>query len=370
MKNLLSRLLAQDTIGRLTLGVLVLAVAFCALSNLLFSEASFFRVSDYSIALLGKYIALALFALSLDLLWGYLGVLSLGHGAFFALGAYAFAAYLMRQIGDRGVYGNPVLPDFMVFMNYRELPWFWFGFDNPFYAVLMVLLVPGTLAFVFGFLAFKSKVTGVYLSIITQALTFVLWLAFALNDIGFGGSNGLTDFKDIFGFDLQSPFVRVALMVSSFAALAIGYAICRFIARSKLGRIVVSIRDSESRVGFLGYQTARYKLFIFVVAALLAGVAGALYAPQVGIINPDRFSTLASIEIVVCVAVGGRGTLYGAIIGAFAVNFASTYFTSALAEYWLYALGGLFVLSTLFLPKGIAGALERLTPIVKARFAR
>jgi urea transport system permease protein len=348
-------LFKRDRGGFITLGALFVIVVVISAANLLISPDSIFHITGYTVTLVGKYLAFALLALSLDLLWGYLGVLSLGHGAFFALGGYAFAMYLMRQIGDRGVYGDPVLPDFMVFMNYKELPWFWLGFDNAFFAVAMTIAVPGILAFIFGFLAFKSKVTGVYLSIITQALTFALWQAFSLNDLGFGGSNGLTDFKDIFGFDLQSSYTRAALLWASFFALIVSYAICRFIINSKLGCVVAAIRDGESRVGFFGYRVAGYKLFIFVVAAILAGVAGALYVPQVGIINPDRFSTLTSIELIVWVAIGGRGSLWGAIVGAFVVNYASSYFTSALADYWLYALGGLFVLSTLFLPKGIAG---------------
>jgi urea transport system permease protein len=337
------------------------AVVFVVIaSNLLIPQTSALHISTSTVMLIGKYLTFALLALSLDLLWGYLGVLSLGHGAFFALGGYAFGMYLTRQIGDRGVYGNEILPDFMVFMNYDELPWFWYGFDNPIFAVLMVFLVPGVLAFLFGFFAFKSKVTGVYLSIITPALTFALSQLFLINDIGLGGSNGLTDFKDIFGFTLQSPYTRAALLAASFFALLIGYAICRAIICSKLGKIVISIKESESRVRFLGYKTVRFKLFVFVVSALLAAIAGALYVPQAGIINPDRFSTLASIELVVWVAIGGRGTLYGAVVGALIVNCANTYFTSAFAEYWLYFLGALFILSTLFMPKGVTGLFEKI----------
>jgi urea transport system permease protein len=298
--------------------------------------------------------------LALDLVWGYLGILSLGHGAFFALGGYAWAMYLMREIGDRGVYGNPELPDFMVFMNLQELPWFWYGFDNPLFAFFMVMFVPGLLAFVFGWLAFRSRVTGVYLSIITQALTYALMLAFFRNDMGFGGNNGLTDFKDILGFSLQEDSTRIALLIISFLALVGGYLIARYIMNSRLGRVSMAIRDGESRVRFLGYRVDHFKLFIFVVSAMMAGVAGALYVPQVGIINPGVFSPLFSIELVIWVAIGGRGTLYGAIIGAFVVNYASTYFTSAFPEIWLYFLGGLFVLVTLFLPKGIVGLIQKI----------
>ncbi len=305
--------------------------------------------------LLGKYLCYALLAVSVDLIWGYCGILSLGHGAFFALGGYAMGMYLMRQIGDRGVYANPDLPDFMVFLNWTELPWYWFGFDQFWFAMVMVLAVPGILAFVFGALAFRSRVTGVYLSIITQALTYALMLAFFRNDMGFGGNNGLTDFKDILGFDLQADSTRAALFFASGIALILGYLISRFIVTSKLGRVLVAIRDSESRARFLGYRVEWYKLFVFVVSAMLAGVAGALYVPQVGIINPGEFAPINSIEMIIWVAVGGRGTLFGAVIGAVLVNYAKTYFTGAFAELWLFMLGGLFVLTTLYLPKGVVG---------------
>lgn len=354
-KSIILRILENDKGGKVvlsSLSVVVFVVAFC---NLFIPESSVFHISTFTVTILGKYLAFALLALALDLVWGYLGILSLGHGAFFALGGYAFAMYLMRQIGDRGVYGNAELPDFMVFMNLKELPWFWYGFDNPVFAILMVMIVPAILAFVFGWFAFRSRVTGVYLSIITQALTYALMLAFFRNDMGFGGNNGLTDFKDILGFDLSADTTRVALLIITFFALVLGYLICRFIINSRLGRVVISIRDAESRVRFLGYKVEQYKLFIFVVSAVLAGIAGALYVPQVAIINPNVFSPLFSIELVIWVAIGGRGTLYGAIIGAIVVSLASTYFTSALPEVWLYALGGLFVVVTLYLPKGIVG---------------
>lgn len=354
-KSIILRILENDKGGKIvlsSLSVVVFVVAFC---NLFIPESSIFHISTFTVTILGKYLAFALLALALDLVWGYLGILSLGHGAFFALGGYAFAMYLMRQIGDRGVYGNAELPDFMVFMNLKELPWFWYGFDNPVFAILMVMIVPAILAFVFGWFAFRSRVTGVYLSIITQALTYALMLAFFRNDMGFGGNNGLTDFKDILGFDLSADSTRVGLLIITFFALVLGYLICRFIINSRLGRVVISIRDAESRVRFLGYKVEQYKLFIFVVSAVLAGIAGALYVPQVAIINPNVFSPLFSIELVIWVAIGGRGTLYGAIIGAIVVSLASTYFTSALPEVWLYALGGLFVVVTLYLPKGIVG---------------
>ena len=354
-KSIILKILEKDKGGKIVLSSLFVIVTLVSILNLLVPQSSVFHVSTFTVTLLGKYLAFALLALALDLVWGYLGVLSLGHGAFFALGGYAMGMYLMRQIGDRGVYGNTELPDFMVFMNLQELPWFWYGFDNPLFAFLMVMSVPAILAFIFGWLAFKSRVTGVYLSIITQALTYALMLAFFRNDMGFGGNNGLTDFKDILGFDLQSDGTRIGLLIISYFALLGGYLLCRFIMNSRLGRVVISIRDAESRVRFIGYQVEQFKLFIFVVSAILAAIAGALYVPQVGIINPGVFSPLFSIELVIWVAVGGRGTLYGAIIGAIIVNFASSYFTSALPEVWLYALGGLFVLVTLYLPKGVVG---------------
>lgn len=349
------RLLEKDPGGKLTISLLIIMAIYVTIANLIIPESSIFHISAYGVTLLGKYLSFALLALSLDLVWGYLGILSLGHGAFFALGGYAMGMYLMRQIGDRGVYGNPVLPDFMIFLNYEELPWFWLGFDNFGFAMLMVAFIPALLAFFFGWLAFRSRVTGVYLSIITQALTFALMLAFFRNDMGFGGNNGLTDFKDILGFNLQEDSTRIGLFLASVATLILGYLISRAIILSKLGRVVTAVRDSESRVRFIGYRIENFKLFIFMVSAVMAGVAGALYVPQVGIINPELFSPLFSIELIIWVAIGGRNTLYGAIIGAFIVNYAKTYFTGAWPEAWLYALGALFVLVTLFLPKGIAG---------------
>ena len=263
--------------------------------------------------------------------------------------------YLMRQIGTRGVYGNPVLPDFMVFLNYPELPWFWYGFDNFAFAMVWVLLAPGLLAFVFGWFAFRSRVTGVYLSIISQAMVFALMLAFFRNDMGFGGNNGLTDFKDILGFDIQADSTRNALFLASAIALGIGYLVCHAVTTSKLGRIVVAVRDAEARTRFLGYRVERYKLFVWTLSACMAGVAGALYVPQVGIINPGEFAPAKSIEMAIWVAVGGRGTLVGAVVGAFAVNGARSYFTGAAPEIWLFFLGGLFIVVTLFMPHGIVG---------------
>ena len=326
------------------------------LLNLLVPPDSPFHVPTYLVALWGKYACYALLALSIDLIWGYCGILSLGHGAFFALGGYAMGMYLMRQIGTRGVYADPILPDFMVFLNWKELPFFWYGFQHFPYALLMVLLVPGALAFIFGWFAFRSRVTGVYLSIITQAMTFALLLAFFRNDFGFGGNNGLTDFKDILGFNVQAQETRAALYAASCVVLGIGFLICRALVTSKYGKVLVAIRDAEARTRFLGYRVESYKLFVFTLSACIAGIAGALYVPQVGIINPSEFSPANSIEAVIWVAVGGRGTLSGAIIGAVLVNYAKTYFTSGfLAPYWLFLLGLLFVLVTLLLPRGIVG---------------
>ena len=331
------------------------------LSNLLLPEGSMFQVPTYLVALWGKYACYAILALSIDLIWGYCGILSLGHGAFFALGGYAMGMYLMRQIGSRGVYGNPVLPDFMVFLNWQNLPWYWYGFDRFWFACLMVALVPGLLAFCFGWLAFRSRVTGVYLSIITQAMTYALLLAFFRNDFGFGGNNGLTDFKDILGFNVQADGTRAALFALSCLALVVGFLICRAVVTSKLGKVLVAVRDAESRTRFLGYRVESYKLFVFTLSACMAGVAGALYVPQVGIINPSEFAPGNSIEAVIWVAVGGRGTLVGAALGAIVVNWGKTTFTSGvLAPYWLFVLGSLFVLVTLLLPRGIVGTWRHL----------
>lgn len=322
-------------------------------------DSSALSVSGYTMTLIGKYLTYALLAVAVDLAWGFCGILSLGHAAFFALGGYAMGMYLMRQVGTRGVYGDPLLPDFMVFLNWTELPWFWSGFDMFWFAAAMVIVAPGLLAMVFGWLAFRSRVTGVYLSIITQALTYALMLAFFRNDMGFGGNNGLTDFKDILGVSINSPATRISLFVASCIALALGYLACRYITLSRAGRVVQAIRDAETRTRFLGYRVETYKLWVFAFSAVLAGIAGALYVPQVGIINPSEFQPINSIEVVIWVAVGGRGTLYGAAAGALIVNYAKSYFTAALPEYWLYALGALFVLVTLFLPQGVTGLSAR-----------
>jgi len=321
--------------------IVVLAIGIIVpLCNLVFPPSSALHVPTYLVALFGKYMCYALLALSIDLIWGYCGILSLGHGAFFALGGYAMGMYLMRQIGTRGVYAHPILPDFMVFLNWPELPVYWYGFQYFPYALFMIVLVPGALAFVFGWFAFRSRVTGVYLSIITQAMTYALMLGFFRNNFGFGGNNGLTDFKDILGFNVQAAGTRAALFAISCLALVIGFLICRGIIASKFGKVLVAIRDAEARVRFLGYRVESYKLFVFTLSACMAGIAGALYVPQVGIINPSEFSPANSIEAVLWVAVGGRGTLIGAVIGAIVVNYAKTFFTSGtLVPYWL--MGGL-----------------------------
>jgi urea transport system permease protein len=354
MSHILTRSL--DRGATIFLAIVATVGVLLPLSNLLLPDTSMLHVPTYLMTLFGKYVCYAVLALSIDLIWGYCGILSLGHGAFFALGGYAMGMYLMRQIGPRGVYADPMLPDFMVFLNWKSLPWYWQGFDMFWFAALMVVLVPGLLAFCFGWLAFRSRVTGVYLSIITQAMTYALLLGFFRNDFGFGGNNGLTDFKDILGFNVQAEGTRAALFALSCLALAVSFLICRAVVGSKLGKVLIAIRDAESRTRFLGYRVESYKLFVFTLSACIAGVAGALYVPQVGIINPSEFAPGNSIEAVIWVAVGGRGTLIGAALGAVAVNYAKTAFTSgALAPYWLFMLGALFVLVTLLLPKGIVG---------------
>jgi urea transport system permease protein len=351
--------------------IVVAAIAVAVpIFNLAVPQSSALHLPTYLVALFGKYICYAILALSIDLIWGYCGILSLGHGAFFALGGYAMGMYMMRQIGTRGVYANPILPDFMVFLNWKELPVYWYGFQHFPYAALMVVLVPGALAFVFGWFAFRSRVTGVYLSIITQALTYALMLGFFRNNFGFGGNNGLTDFKDLLGFNVQAETTRNFLFSLSCAALMIGFLVCRAVVTSKLGKVLIAIRDAESRTRFLGYRVESYKVFVFTLSACMAGIAGALYVPQVGIINPGEFAPGNSIEAVIWVAVGGRGTLAGAALGAVVVNYAKTYFTSGiLAPYWLFMLGGLFIGVTLLLPRGIVGSLHHWTALRRARIA-
>ncbi len=359
--------LRNDKGGKAFVSILLVAMFIVPALNLLVPADSTFHVQTYTVTLLGKYLSYAMLAIALDLVWGFCGILSLGHAAFFALGGYSMGMYLMRQIGERGVYGNANLPDFMVFLNWTELPWYWQGFDMFWFAMLMVIVVPGLLALVFGWLAFRARVTGVYLSIITQALTYALLLAFFMNELGFGGNNGLTDFKDILGYDLQADSTRAALFFISALFLVLTYLLSRFVITSKLGRVVVAIRDAEDRTRFIGYKVESFKLWIFVLSAMIAGVAGALFVPQVGIINPGEFSPLNSIELVVWVAIGGRATLYGAALGAVAVNYSKSYLTAAFPEIWLFALGGLFLIVTIFMPKGIVGVWNQLRSKLKQR---
>jgi urea transport system permease protein len=325
--------------------------------RLLVSERSFLHVSDYHVLLLGKIMCYAMVALALDLIWGYAGILSLGHGLFFALGGYAMGMYLMREIGTEGAY-HSFLPDFMVFLDWKEFPWYWAGTEYFSLAVLKVLLVPGLLAYVFGWFAFRSRIRGVYFSIITQALTFAFMLLFFRNDTGFGGNNGFTDFKRVLGFSLAHPGTKVAVFAVTGLFLIVMLLLCRFIVTSKFGRVLTAIRDAESRIMFSGYNTRDYKLFVWTLSAVLCGIAGALYVPQVGIINPSEMSPANSIEIAIWVAVGGRGTLLGGLVGAGLVNGAKSWLTVTWPDFWLFFLGALFIIVTLFLPKGVVGSIS------------
>ena len=344
----------------LTFGLLFAAIALIPILNIFVSEESFLHVPDYMFPLLGKYLCYAMVALAVDLIWGYTGILSLGHGVFFSMGGYAMGMYLMRSIGKEGVYKSD-LPDFMVFLDWKELPWYWYGFDSFSFALLIILLLPGLFAFVFGYFAFRSRIKGVYFAIITQAMTYALMLLFFRNDTGFGGNNGLTDFKRILGYSLQDPSTKMGLFMITAFVLFLSYILSRYIVKSKLGRVLIAIRDVESRVMFSGYNTLHYKLFIWTVSAFLCGLAGALYVPQVGIINPSEMQPANSIEMAIWVAVGGRGTLGGALLGAGLVNITKSWFTVAAPDYWLYFLGVLFIVVTLFLPKGFLGFFDRFT---------
>ena len=346
--------------------LLGLAVVLLPLLNIWLPEDSAWHVPDYMFPLIGKYLCYALVALAVDLIWGYTGILSLGHGVFFSIGGYAMGMYLMRSIGKEGVYKSD-LPDFMVFLDWKELPWYWYGFDDFGFAFLAILLIPGLFAFVFGYFAFRSRIKGVYFAIITQAMTYALMLLFFRNDTGFGGNNGLTDFKRILGFSLQDPSTKMGLFMITAFMLFLSYVLSRYIVQSKLGRVLTAIRDVESRVMFSGYNTLHYKLFIWTFSAFLCGLAGALYVPQVGIINPSEMQPANSIEMAIWVAVGGRGTLVGALFGAGLVNVAKSWFTVAAPDYWLYFLGVLFIVVTLFLPKGFLGFFDRFTSKNKDR---
>ncbi len=321
------------------------------------TPGSFFHVSDFTLNLFGKFLAYAILALGLDLIWGYTGILSMGHGVFFGLGAYCMGMYLTLEIGGEGVYQSK-LPDFMVWNRVKELPLFWKPFHSFFFTTLAVAVVPGMLAAVFGFLAFRTRVRGVYFAIITQALALSAWLVFNRNEVNLGGTNGLTNFKKILGFTLTEASTQRGLYVATALALCGAYLLCRWIVKSRAGKILLAIRDAENRVLYSGYTPANYKVFVFTVSAMLAGVAGALYAPQVGIITPGRIGVLPSIEMVIWVAVGGRGSLIGAVVGAVGVNWARSYLTSSYPDYWLYFLGGIFVLVVQFFPDGILGVVR------------
>ena len=345
----------------LVLALVVLVIPVC---NLMLAAGHPLHLSDYFVTLLGKITCYAIAALAMGLVWGYAGILSLGHGLFFALGGYAKGMYLMRSIGRDGHYKSE-LPDFMVFLDWKSLPWHWQFTDQFWWALLLVVAVPGVLAFAFGYLAFRSRIKGVYFSIITQALTYAAMLLFFRNETGFGGNNGFTDFKRILGFPIASASTRAALFVLSALVLVGCFLFCRWLVRSKFGRVLMAIRDAESRVMFCGYDPLWYKLGVWTLSAMMCGVAGALYVPQVGIINPGEMSAANSIEIAIWVAVGGRGTLIGPIAGAFLVNGAKSWFTVAWPEFWLYCLGLLFVLTTLLLPQGVVG----LVTTLRARLA-
>ena len=339
------------------------ALSICVLIGvpifaLLVPETSTFYMSAYALTLIGKIMCYAIAALALDLVWGYCGILSLGHGLFFAIGGYVMGMYLMRQIGAEGVYKSQ-LPDFMVFLDWKELPWFWKGTESFSWMLVLLILVPGLVSWVFGYFAFRSRIKGVYFSIITQALTYAAMLLFFRNETGFGGNNGFTDFKRILGYSISAPTTRVTLFIVTFLILVGSFMLCRTVITSKMGRVITAVRDAESRVMFCGYNPLGFKLFIWVLSAILCAIAGALFVPQVGIINPGEMSPTNSIEMAIWVAVGGRGTLLGPIIGAFAVSGAKSFFTANFAEYWLFFLGLMFVLVTLFLPNGLLGIYEQ-----------
>ena len=355
-KPLIIRILsALDRKAWLALGIfLALALVAVPALHLLVPEGSPFHVSTYAITLVGKIMCYALVAVAMDLIWGFGGILSLGHGLFFALGGYAFGMYLMRQIGTDGSYGA-ALPDFMIFLDWKALPWFWLGSDSFGWAAFLALALPAVVAFVFGYFAFRSRIKGVYFSIITQALTYAAMLLFFRNETGFGGNNGFTDFKRILGYSITAPETRLVLFGLTALALATTLVLARWLVTSRFGRVLAAIRDAESRVMFIGYNPLWYKLAIWTISAVLCGIAGALYVPQVGIINPSEMSPGNSIEIAIWVAVGGRGTLIGPVIGAFVVNLAKSWFTVSFPEYWLFFLGLLFIVVTLMLPHGLVG---------------
>jgi urea transport system permease protein len=358
--------LKRDSIGLAAAG-LVLVVVLPALNAL--PASSPFHVSNFTLNLFGKFLTYAILALGLDLLWGYAGVLSLGHGVFFGLGAYAMGMHLMLEIGTQSVYQN-ALPDFMVWNQVKTLPFFWWPFRSGIFTIVAIMAVPALVGLAFGFLAFRSRIRGVYFSIITQALALSAWLVFNRNEMNLGGTNGLADFKTIFGFRLNQPATQRGLYVATALTLVAAFLLCRWIVGTRAGKVLVAIRDSETRVLFSGYAPANYKLFVFVVSAVLAGVAGALYAPQVGIITPAKMGVLPSIEMVVWVAAGGRGTLIGAVLGAFGVNWIQSWLTTSYPDLWLLFLGALFMSVVLFFPDGVVGAVSRLSSHAAALLRR
>ena len=353
MASILSRR-AYIALSALTVCILVGVPIF----SLLVPETSMFFMSAYALTVIGKIMCYAIAAIALDLVWGYCGILSLGHGLFFAIGGYIMGMYLMRQIGTEGVYKS-LLPDFMVFLDWKELPWFWKGSEHFWWMLILLILVPGFISWVFGYFAFRSRIKGVYFSIITQALTYAAMLLFFRNETGFGGNNGFTDFKRILGYSISAPSTRVTLFIITYLVLLGSFILCRIVITSKMGRVITAVRDAESRLMFCGYNPLGFKLFIWTLSAILCAIAGALFVPQVGIINPGEMSPTNSIEMAIWVAVGGRGTLLGPIIGAFAVSGAKSFFTANFPEYWLFFLGFMFVLVTLLLPKGLLGLYER-----------
>jgi urea transport system permease protein len=363
--TLVHRLYSSKAWLALAIALTVVCVVF-PIFNLLVPETSVFYISDYTVALCGKILCYAFVALAMDLVWGYTGILSLGHGLFFALGGYAFGMYLMRQIGTDGSYHSN-LPDFMVFLDWKTYPWYWAMTEHFWFALLLVVLVPGLLAFIFGYFAFRSRIKGVYFSIITQAMTYAFMLLFFRNETGFGGNNGFTDFKRLLDIPITTGQMRMALFVITGILLMTFLIISRAIVTSKFGRVLTAIRDAESRVMFSGYNPLHYKLAIWTFSAVICGIAGALYVPQVGIINPSEMSPANSIEIAIWAAVGGRGTLIGPLLGAGIVNGAKSYFTQVFPEYWLYFLGLLFVLATLYLPQGVLGLFEKVKSKLKAK---
>ena len=338
---------------------LIVVCAVAPVLNLWVPAGSALHLSDYAVALLGKIMCYAICALAMDLIWGYTGILSLGHGLFFALGGYVMGMYLMRQIGRDGNYKSD-LPDFMVFLDWKELPWHWALSDSFIATLFLIVAVPGVIAFVFGYFAFRSRIKGVYFSIITQAMTYAAMLLFFRNETGFGGNNGFTDFKRILGMPLATQNMRMTLFVLTGLALLGFFLLSSWLVRSKFGRVLQAVRDAETRVMFSGYSPLPYKLTIWTISAMMCGVAGALYVPQVGIINPGEMSAANSIEIAVWAAVGGRATLIGPIVGAFIVHAAKSWLTVTAPEFWLYCLGALFIAVTLFLPDGVVGLLKKL----------